>query len=124
MQKGTKLTPENIKECEEVRRLLAIEKARTGMTQATLAKMVGRSPKLITAIVNYRTRVTPDIGLKLARVFNVPLTQILPWTKKLREDSLEREFSAMIDDFQALNPENREIALRMIRNLLDSQAGS
>lgn len=86
-----------------------------------VAKMIGRSPKLISAIVNHRTRVTIDVARGLAKVFGVPVTQILPWTETLSDDQATTEFHAVIEDLKDLTPENRAIALRMIRNLADSQ---
>lgn len=124
MQKNTKLTPENIAECKVVRSLLFKEKDRSGMTHATLAKMIGKSPKLISAIVNCRTRVTIDVARSLAKVFGVPLSEILPWTETLGPDKDTAAFSTVIEDLRDLTPENREIAIRMIKNLIDSQAGS
>ncbi len=122
--KETKMSPEAIKECENVKKLFLQEKARSGMTHAILGKMIGKSPKLISAIVNNRTKVTIDVGRRLAKVFNVPLTEILPWTEEIGLDQGSVEHWAIIEDLQALSPENRVVAIRMIRNLLESQEES
>lgn len=118
MPHSENMTSENLEECARVKALFDQQKRLIGMTHKTLGKMVGKSDKTISAIVNGRMRVTIDMGRKFAKVFGVPLSEILPWTAVLSGDS---EMSDVIDDLQDLNAENREIARRMIRNLLDSQ---
>ncbi|WP_299076731.1 helix-turn-helix transcriptional regulator [uncultured Paraglaciecola sp.] len=118
MPHTVKMSPENIAEYRNVRELFENEKRRSGMTHATLGKMIGKSPKTVSAIVNARMRVTIDMGRKLARVFGVPLVQILPWTANLTADG---DYADIIDDLQDLDEENQKIVRRMIRNLLDSQ---
>lgn len=115
------MTKENREECARVNELFLAEKSRTKMTHKVLGKLIGKSDKTVSAIVNGRMRITIDVGRKLAKVFGVPLAEILPWTASLTGDS---EMSDVIDDLQDLDPGNREIARRLIRNLLDSQEGS
>ena len=42
----------------------------TGMSQTQLARLMGVSRRTVSEIVNERRRVTPDIALRLARVFS------------------------------------------------------
>lgn len=44
--------------------------AEAGLSQNKLAQLIGVSPKTISDIVNECRRVTPDLALRLARVFN------------------------------------------------------
>ena len=118
MSHETKMTPELLAECENVKRLFRVEKDRVGMTQRELAKMIGKSYKTVSAIIRGRTRVTVPVARELAKVFGVPVSDILPWVSELSADSDRIDF---IEDFQNLSDENQLVALRMIRNLLDSQ---
>jgi DNA-binding XRE family transcriptional regulator len=112
------MTPDNLIECANVRKLFHEHRCKAGMTQAVLAKMVGRSPKTISAIVNARMRVTIDMGRKLAQIFGVPLVEILPWTASLTVDG---DYADIIDDLQDLSDENQRFVRRMVRSLLESQ---
>lgn len=42
----------------------------TGLSQTKLAQLMGVSRRTVSEIVNERRRVTPDIGFRLAKVFN------------------------------------------------------
>ncbi|MCX6583591.1 MAG: HigA family addiction module antitoxin [Candidatus Aminicenantes bacterium] len=44
--------------------------AEAGLSQNKLAQLIGVSPKTISDIVNEGRRITPDLALRLARVFN------------------------------------------------------
>lgn len=112
------MSEQNKIECANVKRLFERERERSGMTQATLARMVKKSPKTISAVVNGRMRVTVELGNAFAKVFGVPLVSILPWTATINTDN---NFADVIADLEQLTEENRKVALRMIRNLLDSQ---
>ena len=112
------LSDENIQECRNVARLLKEENRKTGMTHQILGKMIGRSPKSISAIVNERMRVTVPVARSMAKVFGVPVTEILPWAATLSADNA---FADVIDDLRELNSENQQIVRRMVRNLIDSQ---
>lgn len=118
MPHTVKLTSENIAECEAVARLLKEANEKTGMTQPELGKMIGKSAKTISGIVNKRMRVTVPVARKLAKAFGVPVTEILPWVAEL---SVESAYSDIIEDYQELSDENQAIVRRTIRNLIDSQ---
>ena len=113
-----KLTKEDLETCQAVARLLSEHKARYGLSQIALGKMIKRSPKTISAIVNGRMSVTLDVGMALAKAFDVPVTEIMP---KLSAINSSSGHSEIIDDIEDLSPENREMARRMVRRLLDSQ---
>jgi len=121
MPHTTNITDENLQECAAVKKLFEIEKARTGLTQVQLGEMIGKTDKSVSAIVNGKMRVTLDLGRKLAKVFGVPLAEILPWTSTLATDG---KIADVIDDLQDLSDENLMVARRMVRNLLDTQEGS
>lgn len=118
MSHATKMAAENLVECENVKRLFLREKERVGMTHETLGKMIGKSNKTISAIVNGKTRVTVPVARKLAKVFGVPVVDILPWVSELDSDVSKMD---LMEDFQNLTDENKEVARRMVRSLLDSQ---
>ena len=42
----------------------------TGLSQTQLAKMIGVSRRTISELIHERRRITPDISLRLAKVFN------------------------------------------------------
>jgi len=42
----------------------------TGITQGQLAKLMGISRRTVSEIIHERRRITPDIAIRLARVFN------------------------------------------------------
>ena len=120
MPHSTALTKENLAECANVKRLLSVEKHRIGMTHRTLGKMIGKSDKTISAIVNGRMRVTVPVARKLAKVFGVPLADILPWTADLADST--GEMAEFIEHYRDLDLTNRKLLERMMLNLLESQA--
>ena len=42
----------------------------TGLTQTQLAQLIGVSRRTISELIHERRRITPDIALRLAKVFN------------------------------------------------------
>ena len=120
MPHTTVLTKDNLEECRRVKELYESDKGRLKLTHAQLGKMIGRSPKTVSAIINGKMKVTLEVGRRLSKVFGVPLSDILPWTAALNGDS---RISDIVEDISELDEENLSHARRMIRNLLDSQEG-
>lgn len=118
MPHTTNLSEEDKDACRRVRNLFEAEKSRSKLKHDDVGKMIGRSGKTISAIVNGDMRVTVPVARKLAKVFKVPVTEILPWVAELQSDTEVTEFIADVKD---LTPENLEVAHRLVRNLLDSQ---
>lgn len=118
MPHTVKLTDENRKECQAVARLFREASQKTGMTQPELGKLIGKSGKSISSIINERMRVTVPVARGLAKAFGVPVTEILPWLEELGSQG---QYADIIDDYQDLNPGNQAIVRRTIRNLIDSQ---
>lgn len=121
MPHTTKMSKSDLESCLAVKKLFDRESSRTGMTQIVLARMIGKSPKTISAMLNGNMRVTLPVAKKLAKVFSVPITDILPWLAEVLGDA---ESFDIIADVQDLNDENLEVIRRMIRNLLETQEGS
>lgn len=118
MPNKANLSEDQLVECLNVRKLLAHHKETYGMTQHTLGKLIGRNSRTVSAIVNGRIPVTTHIAKKIAKVFEVPLSEILPWAADLESNNAHSEF---IEDLNELSHENRAVVLRMIRKLLESQ---
>lgn len=118
MPHSEKLTGEEIESCAEVARIFAEHRSRYGLTQVALARMIKKSPKTVSAIMTARMRINVDMGIALAKALEVPLVQILP---KLSELDASSPQSEIMGDLGELTPENREMARKMVRRLLDSQ---
>lgn len=118
MPHTTKMTDEDRDACTRVRKLFMAEKSRSKTTYDDVGRMIGKSGKTVSAIVNADMRVTVPVARKLAKVFDVPVSDILPWVAELQSDAQVSDFIADVKD---LTPENQEVARRLVRNLLDSQ---
>lgn len=118
MPHTTKMSKTDLEACEAVRKLFEAEAARTGMTQIVLGKMIKKSPKTVSAMMKGKMRVTLPVAKQLAKVFSVPITDILPWLAEVLGDA---ESFDIIADVQDLNEENLQVIRRMVRNLIDSQ---
>jgi len=108
----------DLETCRIVKRLFDEERNRSGLTQLMLSKMIGKSPQTVSAILNKKMPVTLKVAQSLSKVFDVPVTEILPSLAGIVDDP---ENFDIIADAQNLTAENRAVLRRMIRNLLDSQ---
>ncbi len=68
-----------------------------GMTQAELAARTGRTPKLVSEIINGKAPISPDTALQLERVLGVPAEF---WNNRERR---YREVKARLDERQRLS---------------------
>ena len=112
------MTPENIEECKRAREIFMREKERSGLTYKVLGKMIGTSEQAVSAVMNAHMKISISMGIKLANAFGVDVEEILPWTAEIAKTGGDSDLTIQ---FEQLNDENREIALRLVRNLLASQ---
>lgn len=122
MPHSTKLSNEDKAACRELAKLLRQRKDLDGMTHKDLGKLIGMSDKSVSAMVNGRMRISINTGRRLSRIFNVPLTQILPWTAEIAEESYK--LINVIELYRQLDDPSQDIAEQMIQMLLAKQLNS